>query len=382
MFYANYSAICAIAKDEDSSLRHWVDYHLAVGFEQIFIFDNNSTNPVREILREYVANNLVVVLDMPVDKYPQLTAYNLFLKELADAARWVAFIDIDEYICPLACNNINDFLSQYEEYAAIGIHWKMFGSNGHITRPDLSPVEAYDTTYTGSTLIKTILQPRYAVKVVSPHHFTYQPGRYCVNEHRIPIQGFRSYATTQTIQINHYYFKSQQDFEAKKKRGLATPVKGKPCYDLGEFYQQTTFEGQKDTAARKFDRTVALFQKKGPKLVASMLKANKPGNTEEVIAEISPLIIQGKLEKAQSRLEHALRYYDSDPFLLLALAKIHISRQNFDQAMGCVHKAMKDLSDVHPMRKQAYLVLAEIYKAQGMMAQHDAIHHDMGGVLG
>ena len=38
------TAICCIAKYENRYLKEWVDYHMELGFDQIFIFDNNTLN--------------------------------------------------------------------------------------------------------------------------------------------------------------------------------------------------------------------------------------------------------------------------------------------------------------------------------------------------
>ena len=57
-----YASICAIAKDEDKNLREWVLYHFAIGFEHIVIYDNNSKNPIKNILSEFLPLNFVKYL--------------------------------------------------------------------------------------------------------------------------------------------------------------------------------------------------------------------------------------------------------------------------------------------------------------------------------
>lgn len=36
------SAICSIARNENEYLDEWVTYHLNLGFDHIFIYDNNN----------------------------------------------------------------------------------------------------------------------------------------------------------------------------------------------------------------------------------------------------------------------------------------------------------------------------------------------------
>ena len=34
-------ALVAIAKDEDNYLREWLDYHFKIGFDEIYVYQNN-----------------------------------------------------------------------------------------------------------------------------------------------------------------------------------------------------------------------------------------------------------------------------------------------------------------------------------------------------
>jgi Glycosyl transferase family 2 len=42
------AVLCAMAKDEEAYLDEWVNYHLAIGFETIYIYDNSDTNELRQ----------------------------------------------------------------------------------------------------------------------------------------------------------------------------------------------------------------------------------------------------------------------------------------------------------------------------------------------
>ncbi|MDE6460455.1 MAG: glycosyltransferase family 92 protein, partial [Paramuribaculum sp.] len=37
-----YLAVCAIAKNEGSYFKEWIDWHLSVGVEKFYIYDNGS----------------------------------------------------------------------------------------------------------------------------------------------------------------------------------------------------------------------------------------------------------------------------------------------------------------------------------------------------
>jgi len=88
--------------------------HFAIGFERMFLFDNNSRRSVSGLLADYVGQGFVVVQKVAEEKSPQLSACATFLKQLQDFARWVAFIDIDEYVNPKQDSDICDLLARYE----------------------------------------------------------------------------------------------------------------------------------------------------------------------------------------------------------------------------------------------------------------------------
>jgi hypothetical protein len=117
-----YASICAVAKDEDPYLVEWAEYHLGIGFEHIYVYDNGSAVPVRDTLRELVDAGLVTVVDFPSTVEQQLAAYADCLAVHGADAVWTAFIDIDEFIVPKSCDDIRDFLDAYRDCGALGIH--------------------------------------------------------------------------------------------------------------------------------------------------------------------------------------------------------------------------------------------------------------------
>lgn len=50
-------------------------------------------------------------------------------------ARWIAYVDDDEFLFPATAKNLPQALCPYELYAGVACCWLLFGSNGHKTRP-------------------------------------------------------------------------------------------------------------------------------------------------------------------------------------------------------------------------------------------------------
>lgn len=47
-------AVVAIAKNESEYIAEWVAYHKAVGVERIFLFDNDSTDGMKNCIQQFI----------------------------------------------------------------------------------------------------------------------------------------------------------------------------------------------------------------------------------------------------------------------------------------------------------------------------------------
>ncbi|MCQ2170215.1 MAG: glycosyltransferase family 92 protein [Bacteroidales bacterium] len=124
-----YVSICTIFKDEAPFMKEWVEYHRMIGFDHIYLYNNNSSDNYLEILRTYIDDGFVTLTDWP-DTPGQLSAYRHFACNFWNETSWVAFCDLDEFYCPRKCRNIKDFLELYKRYPSIFCYWRLFGAGG------------------------------------------------------------------------------------------------------------------------------------------------------------------------------------------------------------------------------------------------------------
>lgn len=249
------ACLCGIARDEAAAdVREWVCYHLGLGFTHIALYDNGSREPLREILAPLVERGVVSVTDFPWRDAPQLSAYFHALRHWRGRAFWLAFLDIDEFLVPLGAAApqgdppLSRLLRPYERFGGVALHWMMMGSGGHLRRPPGGTLGNYDEALGLDGHVKSIVRPEAVTRPLSPHHFAYREGAFAVNEDGFPVAGACSYPTARHLRINHYYYKSQQDFEAKIARGLATPVPG-GARTLDIFYAGSRLPAVRDAAA-------------------------------------------------------------------------------------------------------------------------------------
>lgn len=231
-------AICAIIKNEASYIKEWIDYHLMVGVQKFYIFDNDSSDNVLSVLAPYIYRG-IVEYDEISGYGKQVEAYNICLEKHRDDVKWLAFIDIDEFIVPVEKLSILDVLSEYENASGIGINWILYDYCGHVVRPKGGVLENfvrcfYDYNNYGNHHIKTILRPNMTKSVVSPHSAVYRDGVYAEDENHDFISGnyeavhdetfkccFTKNVSVNKLRINHYWSKSFEEALLKINRGRA-----------------------------------------------------------------------------------------------------------------------------------------------------------------
>ena len=237
-------AVVAIFKNEAPYLREWLDYHLLAGVEHFYLYNNDSSDDYEKILAPYVEANLVTLIDWS-GEIMQMPAYNDALNRFRFFCRYMAFIDLDEFIFPKTNQSIvevaDEILSRDERAAALGINWQIFGSNGHETA-DLSKgvLERFTRRAEknwaptgieeirgikkdkplGNILIKSIVNPRATHYFYNPHFAVGFVGFSTVNENGNAIEEFYNLPiTADKIVVNHYYTRSREEFLAKLNRG-------------------------------------------------------------------------------------------------------------------------------------------------------------------
>src|ERR1700744_6355843 len=94
-----YLSICCIIKDENVYLKEWIDYHRLIGVEHFFIYDNGSKKPIADTIRE-LGFDVIATVNTIHGKAKQVKAYGDCIKRYGKASRWIAFIDVDEFIVP------------------------------------------------------------------------------------------------------------------------------------------------------------------------------------------------------------------------------------------------------------------------------------------
>ena len=221
----NYLAICAIAKNEGPYFKEWIDWHHEMGVEKFYIYDNESTDCIRDVLKPYIESGLVEYNFFPGFK-KQLAAYDDCLKKHRFDTRWIAFIDLDEFIVPVKDKTIPVFLKRFENFPAVEINWLIYGSGGAKTKQPGTMMERFKChSLPGHFLnrhVKSIVNPRRVFSMIGCHEVARISG-YAADSHGNQIkQNFWEREPQQDIiRINHYAVRSLEEFVEKQSRGRA-----------------------------------------------------------------------------------------------------------------------------------------------------------------
>ena len=237
------SCILTIIKNEHEYLDEWIKYHLDLGINHIFIFEDYDSLSHSEICNKYKnkvsLNNIFNILDHKTQQQAKhfkltkkISVHHLYikyalsyLKKYSDIYDWCFCIDNDEFI--ILENNINNILELYKDYDAFTLSWKCFGANGLINKPDYakkSIIEIYtkesDISYLEKKpqeVIKTCYKlNKFNDNIFCNTHYPSNNYNWCnaINEksYNIPIY--------KNIYINHYITRSWEEYVWKvKKRG-------------------------------------------------------------------------------------------------------------------------------------------------------------------
>ena len=215
---------------DELDLHEWIAYQFAIGVEHVHLFDNESVTPVAKRFRAWINDGKVSVESIRGRKV-QSRAYQRYVE--ARFSKWVAFVDADEFILPYDTDDVKEILCEFEDYGGLVVSWQVFGSNGYIARPGGLVIESYTKTGTNDFDLvnhlsdrrpvchqyKTIAQPEFIKRVVTPHYFTYRSGRSAVKTNGALVSPtMLTVPCVERIAINHYMNKSAEDFRLKQER--------------------------------------------------------------------------------------------------------------------------------------------------------------------
>jgi hypothetical protein len=216
-------SICSVFRNEAPYLKEWIEYHRLVGVDHFYLYDNESDDWFWDVLKPYVDRGIVTLREchetystLPPNKdyrwvhTVQEPAFKEAIQKSIGETKWLAILDLDEFILPIRGDKITDILEYYENAVGVTIDWHCYGSSYLETLPsDKLMIEAlYRKFPDGHNLnkghMKSIIKPeKFTGFTWIPHYCTY-------------TGGLTSLTIPQNIaRINHYIMRSKANLISK-----------------------------------------------------------------------------------------------------------------------------------------------------------------------
>ncbi len=224
-------SICAIFKDEATYLKEWIEFHKIVGVEHFYLYNNNSSDNYKDILKPYIDDNIVTLIDWP-QKQCQVEAYQDCAKKFSLETKWIAYIDLDEFIIPNQFDDIYSFLKQFDySRPVVIVYWKNMGSSGKMYRDlDGLVIEDFVVGFRKCVNIgKCFFNTNYKYPDILTINYVHHLRANFKNILFFPVNVFdniclwgmnKAFSENMPIQINHFLLKSFNEYVNKKsKRG-------------------------------------------------------------------------------------------------------------------------------------------------------------------
>ena len=253
-------SVVTILKDEGEYLKEWLDFHILVGVEKFYVYDNGSTDNSKEVLEPYIQRGIVEYIYFPVYRM-QNSAYIDAINRFSEESKWMAIIDLDEFVVPVQNKTITEFLYTLpRNFGALVMTWVMYGSSGHVKKPEGLVIENFKHRANRSRPAgcKSIINPRLIVRQYNPHINDF--AGFIIDENAKKL-GFIDQTNNppsyEKIRCNHYFTKSYDEYKIRCEKGSVGGNKERKKWSQEKFEKYDTNDVYDDI----MDKYIPLLKK-------------------------------------------------------------------------------------------------------------------------
>ena len=246
-----------VIKDEQQYLEEWLQYHLNLGIEKIFVYEDVFSSSHKDICDKFpdkviCTSVLSLYSEKEYEKIQSLKKNNRafagfqlqYLYKVLDyiqslnIADWVFYLDVDEFLTLKSKRStLNSVFKNFNSYDIVVLQWMNYNANGNIIKPTKSTVDSY--TQECQLYIGKMMHPKASSKLAF-NISKWDPDKIKTNHH-IPKQANWCKTNFSTdplevvydkIYIRHYITKSFEEYCNKLYiRGQIIPV-----HTLNDFF--------------------------------------------------------------------------------------------------------------------------------------------------
>lgn len=230
-----------------ADLQEWINYHLAIGFDKINIYDNNSTFSIKDLFSNY--GNKVSVTNFDVDFIGrddfakcQLETGTKFYTENKGKIGWIAWIDDDEFIYIRNNKKINEILNKNISVFSFFSKHMSFAVpliNRNTTLIETFNYYSYYTPCNNQSHVKSIVNMNAFnnIEWISPHQPIIDGEKisktfeYITLNHESYLIDNIYFFEKQSVILYHYFHQSWEDWKFKIYRNRKNEI-GKTPYKI------------------------------------------------------------------------------------------------------------------------------------------------------
>lgn len=229
----NYCELVLLTKNNrDYDLKEWVDYHLALGFDYITIFNNESLFNVTDLFKTYNKVTVNDIFGYPNQNGLYTITSNNFLQN--KRCKWLAFIEDDEFIYLRNHKSIKDYLAEFENENCVSFYWKIISSNAIIEDRNDTLINTFKYTSDNEVIAfnpynimphtRSIINLHNIKSITwtNPHlptiNGTTKSMTYNKNYITLPFNTAPVNIDSHDIVLYHYYFQTWNDWQFKTNR--------------------------------------------------------------------------------------------------------------------------------------------------------------------
>ena len=240
LFLHNF-AVVTVVKGESSHLKEWLDYHLLAGVDHFFIYDNEIADASKKILQPYIDAGFVTCV-LFLGKNKKLEAYNDAVKNFKFECRYIAFLDVDEFILPKTNQSIaevtEEILSGNDKLGGMELNSFSYNAGNLAENPEGALLDNFTRRGRRPAEITNIIaNPRRIDFLFNTRYAIYFDGALRLNEYSGKVIGEDKAVLSEKIIVNNYKPKVE-----KKDANPQDAVQKLNRFIMGSFYRSNIFD--------------------------------------------------------------------------------------------------------------------------------------------
>ena len=215
--------LCTMGKKENLYAKEFIEYYIKIGFDHLFIYDNNSPNTEKnnDILEDKYKDKVTIYEGSKINITEQPQAYTDCYKKNKFNFDWILMIDMDEYFY-IANDTLKKYLSNvlFNKCDFIIYNWVLPTDNNLIYYDPRPLYERFKGKYKISNQYKTMVKGNISYLIYNVHSAKEYPSNkiFCDNEGKEINNEEKKIINIKKAYLMHYRYKSTEEFVWKYKR--------------------------------------------------------------------------------------------------------------------------------------------------------------------